>query len=302
MSDLPAPEKTRPLGKSGMSVSSVAWGMWRFGSEDVAAAQKLVEAALEAGVILFDTADIYGPKDKGGFGAAEAQLGRVFGVSPGLRSQMVLATKGGIVFGTPYDSSAAYLASAIDASLARLNVERIDLWQIHRPDILTHPSEIAGALEAAHRAGKIGSVGVSNFTVAQTQALMAYLDLPIVSHQPEFSALKLDPIMDGILDQAILNDMAVLAWSPLGGGRLAKPEDERAKEVVRLFDAKAAEAGVSRTSVALSWLMAHPSRTIPIVGTQNLDRIREIPQAYKPRWSRAEWYAVLVASRGERLP
>lgn len=302
MSELPAPLKTRPLGKSGFFVSSLAWGMWRFGGEDLATAQKLVETALEAGVTLFDTADIYGPKSHGGFGASETQLGRVFGATPGLRGQMILASKGGIVPGTPYNSSAAYLSSAIDASLRRMNVERIDLWQIHRPDILTHPSEIASALGAAHRAGKVGSIGVSNYTVAQTQALAAFLGLPIVSHQPEFSALHLDPLTEGILDQAIQYDMAVLAWSPLGGGRLAQPQDERSHAVVALFDAKAAETGVPRTAAALSWLMAHPSRTIPIVGTQNLDRIREIPQAYVPRWSRAEWYAVLVASRGEKLP
>ena len=302
MSDLPAPEKIRPLGCSGMSVSSVAWGMWRFGSEDLASAQRLIETALEAGVTLFDTADIYGPSDLGGFGIAESQLGRVLEASPGLRHRMVLATKGGIVFGTPYNSSAAYLSSAIDASLKRMQVDRIDLWQIHRPDILTHPSEIARALEDAHRAGKIAAIGVSNYTVAQTQGLAACLSLPIVSHQPEFSALKLDPLADGILDQAVMNDMAVLAWSPLAGGRLAQPQDERARAVVALFDAKAAQAGISRTAVALSWLMVHPARTIPIVGTQNLDRIREIPQAYLPRWSREEWYSVLVASRGERLP
>ncbi|WP_413988613.1 aldo/keto reductase [Labrys okinawensis] len=302
MNELPAPLKMRPLGKSGFSVSSVAWGMWRFGGEDLATAQKLVETALEAGVTLFDTADIYGPKSQGGFGAAETQLGRVFGAAPGLRAQMILASKGGIVPGTPYNSSAAYLSSAIDASLRRMNAERIDLWQIHRPDILTHPGEIASALETAHRAGKIGAIGVSNYTVPQTQALAAFLSLPIVSHQPEFSALHLDPLTDGILDQSIQYDMAVLAWSPLGGGRLAQPQDERSHAVVALFDAKASETGVSRTAVALSWLMAHPSRTIPIVGTQNLDRIREIPQIYVPRWSRAEWYAVLVASRGEKLP
>ncbi|GLS19566.1 oxidoreductase [Labrys miyagiensis] len=302
MSELPAPLKTRPLGRSGFSVSSVAWGMWRFGGEDLATAQKLVETALEAGVTLFDTADIYGPKSHGGFGASETQLGRVFGANLGLRAPMILASKGGIVPGTPYNSSAAYLSSAIDASLRRMNVERIDLWQIHRPDILTHPSEIASALEAAHRAGKIGAIGVSNYTVAQTQALAAFLSLPIVSHQPEFSALHLDPLTEGILDHSIQSDMAVLAWSPLGGGRLAQPQDERSRAVVALFDAKASETGVSRTAAALSWLMAHPSRTIPIVGTQNLDRIREIPQAYVPRWGRAEWYAVLVASRGEKLP
>jgi predicted oxidoreductase len=302
MSHLPEPLKSRPLGSSGLPVSSLAWGMWRFGGEEPASAQRLVETALEAGITLFDTADIYGPRSHGGFGAAETQLGRVFAAAPGLRGRMVLASKGGIVPGTPYDSSKAYLASAIDASLGRMKVERIDLWQIHRPDILTHPAEIASAVDAAHRAGKIGCLGVSNYTVAQTQALMAHLTIPIVSHQPEFSALHLDPLTDGILDQSIQYDMAVLAWSPLGGGRLAEPRDERARAVAVLLDAKAKEAGVSRTSAALSWLMAHPARVIPILGTQNVARIREAPQAYLPRWTRAQWYAVLVASRGEKLP
>jgi len=134
--------------------------MWRFRGDDVAAARSLVLAALDAGVTLFDTADIYGPDNGEGFGASEALLGRVLAETPGLASRMVIATKGGIVIGTPYNSSATYLASAIDASLTRLGVEHVALWQIHRPDILTHPAEVARALEAAHAAGKIGAVGV----------------------------------------------------------------------------------------------------------------------------------------------
>jgi aryl-alcohol dehydrogenase-like predicted oxidoreductase len=107
----PAP---RPLGKSGISVSPIAWGMWRFHGDDVAAAQALIEAAFAAGITLFDTADIYGV-DTDGFGAAEALLGRVFAAAPGLRKRMVLATKGGIIPGTPYDSSPDYLGRALDA-------------------------------------------------------------------------------------------------------------------------------------------------------------------------------------------
>ena len=302
MTYLPFSPDKRSLGKSGIAVSPIAWGMWRFAGDDVNAARRKVEAALDAGVTLFDTADIYGPDNGEPFGAAEALLGRVFSEAPQLRHDMVLATKGGIVMGTPYDSSADYLEHAIDASLKRLGVERVHLWQIHRPDILTHPQEVAKALEKARMQGKIIAVGVSNFTVAQTAALQHFLSMPVASTQPEFSALTLDPIRSGLLDHALMTEMAVLAWSPLGGGRLAQPQDAQAQTIAGLLDTKAEEASVTRTAAALSWLMAHPARPIPIVGTQRPERIAEIPQALTPRWTRAEWYAVLQASMGEKLP
>jgi len=197
--------------------------MWRFSGDDVPAARAQVEAALDAGVTLFDTADIYGA-DGAGFGTAEALLGRVFADAPDLRDRMVLASKGGIVIGTPYDSSADYTRRAIDASLERLGVERIDLWQIHRPDLLTHPGELARALDDAVATGKIGAVGVSNHTASQARALAAFLAAPLVSHQPEFSALHVAPLFDGLMDQAMTDDMAVLAWSPLGGGHVVAGE------------------------------------------------------------------------------
>lgn len=292
----------RALYPGGPEVSSVAWGMWRFAGDDVAAAEARIQAALDAGVTLFDTADIYGPDNGEPFGAAEALLGRVLAGSPGLRDQMVIATKGGISMGVPYDSSASYLAAAIDASLARMGVDHVPLWQIHRPDLLTHPAEIGEALLTAHQAGKIGAVGVSNFTPWQVEALAAHLPLPIVSCQPEFSPLAVAPLGDGVLDQAIARGMAVLAWSPLGGGRLGNPGDERTRAVAAALDAKAKQAGVSRAAAAYSWIMAHPARPIPIVGTQSVPRIAEIPDAYTPTWTRAEWYEVLVAARGEPLP
>jgi predicted oxidoreductase len=292
----------RALYPGGPEVSSVAWGMWRFAGDDVAAAEARIQAALDAGVTLFDTADIYGPDNGEPFGAAEALLGRVLAGNPGLRGRMVIATKGGISMGVPYDSSASYLAAAIDASLARMGVDHVPLWQIHRPDLLTHPAEIGEALLTAHQAGKIGAVGVSNFTPSQVEALAAHLPLPIVSCQPEFSPLAVAPLGDGVLDQAIARGMAVLAWSPLGGGRLGNPADERTRAVAAALDAKAKQAGVSRAAAAYSWIMAHPARPIPIVGTQSTARIAEIPDAYTPTWTRAEWYEVLVAAQGEPLP
>ena len=302
MSQIPAAPRTRPLGKTGITVSALAWGMWRFAGDDLVVARAKVDAALESGITLFDTADIYGPDNGEAFGAAEALLGRLFAADRGLRARMVLASKGGIVIGTPYDSSPAYLTAAIDASLRRLGVDHLDLWQIHRPDMLTHPHEVARALEDAHRAGKIGAIGVSNHSSAQTQALMAFLTVRLASTQPEFSPLAIAPLTDGTLDLAMQNEVAVLAWSPLGQGRIGAPTDDRSRRVAAALDTVAVGQGVSRAAVAYSWIMAHPAGAIPIVGTQNPQRIREAADAFRVIWTRAEWYDVLVASMGENLP
>src|SRR5882762_7894540 len=127
------------LGRSGIEVAPLGWGMWRFAGADVAAARRRVEAALEIGCTLFDTADIYGHGRGRGFGDAESLLGEVLREAPQLRDRMVLATKAGIAPPAPYNSSTRYLLDACDASLGRLGVERIDLLQIHRPDLLAHP-------------------------------------------------------------------------------------------------------------------------------------------------------------------
>ena len=297
---LPAPAPVA-IGPGGPSAHPIAWGMWRFAGQSEGQAQALVEAALDAGITLFDTADIYGFGEQG-FGEAEALLGRVFAASPALRGRMVLATKGGITPPTPYDSSAAWLGRAIDDSLRRLQTERVELWQVHRPDILTHPHELARTLEAAHAAGKIGAVGVSNFTPAQIEALAHFLTIPLASNQPEFSPLYLGPLVDGQFDLAMRMGMATLAWSPLGGGRIAAPTNAREEAVAAALDRVAAAQGVSRTTAAFAWVMAHPARPIPIIGSQNADRIREAATATKVRWTRTQWYDVLVAARGEALP
>jgi predicted oxidoreductase len=301
MSHLPKTLPTRQLGSSGIEISSLAWGMWRFAGQDVAAATELVHAALDAGITLFDTADIYGFGEQG-FGAAEELLGKVFVESPDLRGRMVLATKGGITPPVPYDSSADYLIKAIENSLRRLRTEQVDLWQIHRPDILTHPSEIARTIEDAVKAGKVRAFGVSNCTTAQIAALAKFSSAPIVSTQPELSPLCIDTIENGELDQAIAMDMAVLAWSPLGGGRIAEPVSQRDQAVAAALSGVAAAHNVSRTAAAYSWIMAHPARPVPIIGSQNPARIAEAADAFKIQWTRADWYAVLVAARGVPLP
>ena len=304
MSELPLPPATRHLGASGIAVLPLAWGMWRLAEDDRTAADaaKLVHAALDAGITFLDTADIYGFDGAGGFGDAEALLGEVLAAEPGLRGQMVLATKGGIMPPLPYDQSADYLRKAIDASLTRLKVDSVDLWQIHRPDILAHPQEVARVLDDAVASGKVKALGVSNFTMAQTAALNHFLDNKLATTQPEISPLRIECFENGELDQAMMLGLTPMAWSPLGGGRLAAPETARDKAVAAALDVVAEAQGVSRTVAAYSWLMAHPAGIVPIIGSQNAGRIAEGAQALTVRWTRTDWYSVLVAARGVPLP
>ncbi len=290
----PAP---RPLGQSDILVSPLAWGMWRL-KGSVAAAHALVEAALDAGITLFDTADIYGTDTPAGFGSAEALFGDVLAQAPQLRDRMVIATKGGIRPGNPYRSDMPYLRQAVDDSLARMRIERIDLYQIHRRDFLTHPQEVAASLTRMVETGKVRGIGVSNHSPAEVDALQTFLNLPILSNQPEFSPLHAAPLFDGTLDQAMARGMTVLGWSPLGGGRLtdgSHPAGALLAEQGARFDVDAATA-------ALSWSMVHPARIIPIVGSQTPDRIRAAADAVRVGWTHAEWYAVLQAGMGATLP
>ena len=146
--------------------------------------------------------------------------------------------------------------------------------------------------------GKVRSVGVSNYTRHQTTALASFLSIPLASIQPELSPLAIDVIEGGLADLAMEREYAVLAWSPLGGGRIGAPTNERERAVAAALDAVAGKFGVSRAAATYGWIMAHPMRAIPIVGTQNEERIAELADAFTVTWSREDWYAVLVAARG----
>lgn len=305
-----------PLGATDLAVGPLAYGCWRFSGTDVAAARDKIETALDAGMTLVDTADIYGFGSNGtdrllpdGFGDAEELLGRVLAEAPALRDRMVLATKGGIRPPVPYDQSADYLTAACEASLRRLRVDHVDLYQVHRPDVLTHPAELAATLTTLVERGLTRHVGVSNFTVAHTRALLAHLEVPLATVQPELSPLHVDPVLDGTLDLCTEVGATPLAWSPLGGGRVMAAAgggrssgDERAFVVAAVLDRLAERESVDRQAVALAWVMRHPSRPVPIIGTQRPERIRAATAALGVRLDRADWYEVLVAATGEALP
>ncbi len=299
------PPGPRELGSSGVVVGPIAYGCWRLAGTGPAEAEAKIEAALGCGMDLVDTADIYGFGGPGtDFGDAESLLGRVLATSPGLRDRMVLATKGGIRPGVPYDQGADHLTAACEASLRRLGVDHVDLYQVHRPDVLTHPADLAATLTGLVERGLTRLVGVSNQTPAQTRALQAHLDIELATTQPEWSALCLDPLVDGTFDLCAETGLTPLAWSPLAGGRLVRPDDgdERVVRVAAVLDELADTRGVDRATVALAWAMAHPVAPVVIIGTQQVDRIRSLAAAVAVRLDRSEWYRVLVASRGVPLP
>jgi aryl-alcohol dehydrogenase-like predicted oxidoreductase len=285
-----------------LEVGPLAFGCWRFVGSDVTSARALIETALELDMTLVDTADIYGRGwGGGGFGESEELLGKVLAQAPELRDRMVLATKGGIREGVPYDSSPSYLTEACDASLRRLGVEVIDLYQVHRPDLLTHPLDVAETLDALVAAGKVRTVGVSNHSPAQTRALMEYLDAPLVSTQPPYSAMRLDPLRDGTFDLAMGEGLAVLAWSPLAGGALATGAGVR-PELLAVLDELADREGVDRATIALAFVLCAPCSPVAIVGTQNPERLRQATRALEVHLDKVDCYRLIQASDGVPLP
>jgi len=291
---------TQPRQLGTLKAQPLALGCWRLVAMSADDAQQRIEAALESDINLIDNADVYG-LDWGGdaFGAAESLLGEVLKQAPHLREQMVLATKGGIIPGIPYDS--AYLQKACDDSLRRLNTDRIDLYQIHRPDLLTHPSEVARVLETLKASGKVAEIGVSNFRSPQIDALQAHLPFKLVAHQPEYSALHLDPLFDGTFDHAMQHNMAIMAWSPLAGGKLSNT-DGLNPELAATLTQLAEREEVDIPTLATAFVLAHPANPIAIIGTTNPARIRSASRALSVSLDRADVYRIIEASMGQSLP
>jgi aryl-alcohol dehydrogenase-like predicted oxidoreductase len=299
---------TVKLGQDGPDIGAIAYGCWRFATSTVQEADSKIRTALDCGMTLIDTADIYGMDAPGGFGSAESVLGEVLKANPSLREAMVLATKGGIIPPRPYNSSYDYLTKAMDRSLARLKVDYVDLYQIHRPDLTTPFEETARALNDMIKAGKTKYIGISNFTVSQTRALQAHLDHPLVTLQPEFSALEQAPITNGVLDYASETSAAVLAWSPLAGGRLAtgrpdpRMDDRTFANIIGVIDRLCDKHKATRTQIALAFIMSHQAKVVPIIGTQNVDRIKEAASAAHVALDARDFYDMVEANRGVPMP
>ena len=313
--------QTIPLGVSLLRTSRLAYGCWRVAGTwnpgevtDASreAGRRAIIAAYEAGYTLFDTADIYC------HGESERILGEVLKQVSGMRDRIIVLTKGGIrPAGDPqpdspgrYDFSSSHLINACEQSLRRLGIETVDIYMLHRPDLLAEPEEVAQAFTQLKAAGKVRCFGVSNFRPTLVTALQAACPMPLIAHQVEISLAKLDAFTDGTLDQCLIEHITPMAWSPLAGGLIGDganrllPSQEcyRPEGFLPALDAVAKARGASRTVVALSWLLKHPANIQPIIGTINPDRIREAAKAADLELTREEWYCLLIAARGEPMP
>jgi predicted oxidoreductase len=312
--------QTLQLGQSDLFSSRIAYGCWRLAgaegseltSERAAQGRKAVIAAYQAGYTLFDHADIYGNNE------AERIFGQALREVPQMRRGILIASKCGIRRpGDPnpdspyrYDFSAGHIIWSCEQSLKRLGVETIDLYQLHRPDYLCNPEEVATAFSRLRHSGKVRQFGVSNFRPSQLTALQRACPMPLIVNQVEISLYHLDCFHDGTLDQCLAEKIAPMAWSPLAAGRLGTndsidlrdPDHARRIHIREVLDLIARDRGTSRAAVALAWLLKHPSAIIPIVGSTDPARIKDLANAAELELSRDEWYRLLEAALGERLP
>jgi predicted oxidoreductase len=313
--------QTLQLGKSSLTGSRLSYGCWRIAGtwesakvtpEAEVTGRKAVQAAYECGYTLFDLADIYCD------GECEKIFGRALKEISGMRQRVVIASKCGIrKRGDPapdspyrYDFSAGHIVRSCEQSLKRLGVETIDLYQLHRPDYLGDPAEVTEAFTRLKKAGKIREVGVSNFRPSQLAALQKACPMPLLVNQVEISLARLDCFHDGTLDQCLTEKITPMAWSPLAGGRLADagPIDLQSQDhahrihVREVLDLLSRERGITRSVAALAWLLKHPAKIVPTIGSTNPERIRDAINATEIELTRDEWYRLMEAAHGQRLP
>lgn len=255
-----------------------------------------IEQRLDDGLDTFDHADIYGD------GECERLFGKALAQSPGLRSQIRLISKAGIVpahrdpspWGSKhYRAEAGHVSAAIDAALGRLQVEQIDCYLIHRPDPLMDAESLVMSLERAVRAGKIRHIGVSNFLPEQWRWLKRHTGLPLVCNQSELSLSHCHALFDGTLEAHLSDGLRWLAWSPLAGGTLPRSVPDS------LLQAAREATGLCETGLAIAWLRQIPGRPVPVLGSMRAERIRAALQGTRRDLPRPLWFALLEAMRGE---
>ncbi len=293
-----------------MPPSTLAWGAWRIAEEppfaDPGRFADFLAALIDLGITTIDHADIYGSFQ------SEELFGATIAHRPALREQIRIVTKTGIMpvhdeypdtWLAHYDSSAEHITQACERALRRLRIDVIDLFLLHRPDPLMDVDQTAAALTGLQEQGKIREIGVSNFLPGQWDLLQSRLPSPLATNQFEFSALRLDPLSDGTMDQAQLHRRRPMVWSPLAGADLLLGTTPRHIEVRSVMERIADEIGADHISaVALAFILMHPSRPQPIIGSNKLSRVTQMAQAAELQLSRQQWYAILIASLGSPLP
>lgn len=306
--------RTQKLGSSNLEVPVVAVGCMRINSLDKAEAERFVQTCIEQGGNFFDHADIYGA------GKCEEIFADAVHMSSSVREGLILQSKCGIRpdIGT-FDFSKEYILAAVDGILKRLRTDYLDVLLLHRPDALVEPEEVAAAFDQLESSGKVRHFGVSNQHPRQIELLKKYVRQPLVANQLQLSitnahmitnGLNVNMLNDesvdrdgGILDYCRLNDITIQPWSPFQYGFFEGVfiDSPKYPELNAKLDEAAAKYGVSKTTIAIAWLLRHPAHMQPVTGTTNLQRIKDCLAAANVHLTREEWYGILLAA-GNKLP
>ena len=287
-----------------MKLSPIVAGTWRLNEWklDTAGLVRWIGQVLDLGITSFDHADVYG-----GY-SVEAEFGDALAASPGLRERLQLVTKCGIKIIAParpahaikhYDTSRAHITASVENSLRALRTDRIDLLLIHRLDALMDPDEVADTFATLRRQGKVLHFGVSNHL--PPQFAMLHRRIALATNQIEFSALRMAALDDGTLDQATDLGLPPMIWSPLGGGRLFRAQDEPSQRVRGVLEDLGRARGVSAATMAYAWIRRHPSKPVPITGSGRIDALREAVAALDVQLSAEDWYRVWQASMNREV-
>lgn len=286
-----------------VSLSRIVYGMWRLGDDENTSPEHVrakIDASLDQGITSFDQADIYGGYE------AEEILGNALSGSA-LRNKMEIVTKCDIIAPVGryadarvkyYDTSRAHIMASVDHSLRLMGIDHIDLLLIHRPDPLMDHHETGAALDEVIASGKVRSVGVSNFRPYDWELLQSAMKNQLVTNQIELSVLAHDSFVNGDVAFHQRIGTPLMAWSPLAGGALFSGDHP---DVMNALSKVASQNNVDETAVAIAWLLAHPSRILPVLGTNSLERIKGMSAALDVKMDRQTWYEIYTAALGREV-
>ncbi|MFC4401913.1 aldo/keto reductase [Gracilibacillus xinjiangensis] len=300
------------LGNSGLLASEISLGCMRMDQLTKQEANRVIENALELGIDFFDHADIYGG------GKSEEIFSEAINMSPSIREKMVIQTKCGIRKGF-FDFSKDHIIASVDGSLNRLKTDYIDVLLLHRPDTLVEPEEVAEAFNELKQTGKVRHFGVSNHNPMQIELLKKYVDQDLIANQLQLS-MMFTPMIDAglnvnmlhepaivrdgsILDYSRLNDMTIQAWSPFQHGFFEGVfvDNDKFPELNQKLAEYAVTKGANKSAIAIAWILRHPARIQPVVGTMSTERLNDIAMASDITLTREEWYELYRAA-GNKLP
>lgn len=304
--------KKLEIGKSGLQTSEISLGCMRMDQLSVQEANRVIQNALDLEIDMFDHADIYGK------GRSEEIFAEAIDMNPSIREKMVIQTKCGIREGF-FDFSKEHILASVEGSLKRLKTDYIDILLLHRPDTLVEPEEVAAAFDELKQSGKVRHFGVSNHNPSQIELLKKYVDQDLIANQLQLS-LMFTPMIDaglnvnmqhdpsivrdgGILDYSRLHDMTIQPWSPFQHGFFGGVfvDNDKFPEANQKLQEYADKYRATKSAIAIAWLLRHPAKMQPIVGTMNKERLTDIAKASDVTLSREEWYDLYRAA-GNQLP